>query len=210
MDRLGIAGLSMGGVHACLTASVFPRPLAVAPLLAPHSAAPPYVHGALSHALEWRALAASAPPEYPGSKLQHSRHQHGKQQHQGHVPSPSTSRAAAAVAAAAGASSSSSAAESVAGRRLATNAFSTHRQAHPGEQEQEPGLSALLSQRQKGRGAGLLVDRLLSLLARAEREDSDSGQAPSGLGRLPLTRVSLMDTAKLAERSVAGFTRESI
>jgi hypothetical protein len=55
-ERIGVAGLSMGGVHACMVASLYPGPLALAPLLAPRSAAAAYVHGALARATAWERL----------------------------------------------------------------------------------------------------------------------------------------------------------
>ena len=47
----------MGGVHAGMTAALFPGPLAVVPLLAPRSASAAFVHGALREATAWRPLA---------------------------------------------------------------------------------------------------------------------------------------------------------
>jgi hypothetical protein len=43
----------MGGVHANMAASLFPGPVALAPLLAPRSAAGAYCSGALYHATAW-------------------------------------------------------------------------------------------------------------------------------------------------------------
>ena len=44
----GLCGLSMGGVHACMTAGLYPLDdLAVVPLLAPRSAAVAYIDGAM-------------------------------------------------------------------------------------------------------------------------------------------------------------------
>lgn len=54
--KLGISGLSMGGVHASMVASLYPNPLALTPLLAPRSAAAAYCHGALHHATSWDDL----------------------------------------------------------------------------------------------------------------------------------------------------------
>jgi pimeloyl-ACP methyl ester carboxylesterase len=54
--KLGISGLSMGGVHASMVASLYPNPLALTPLLAPRSAAAAYCHGALHHATAWDDL----------------------------------------------------------------------------------------------------------------------------------------------------------
>lgn len=55
--RAGLCGFSMGGVHAGMTAALFPGPLAVVPLLAPRSASAAFVHGALREATAWRPLA---------------------------------------------------------------------------------------------------------------------------------------------------------
>lgn len=54
--KLGISGLSMGGVHACMVAGLFPQELALTPLLAPRSAAAAYCNGALFHATGWKKL----------------------------------------------------------------------------------------------------------------------------------------------------------
>lgn len=55
-SRLGISGLSMGGVHASMVAGLYPDPIALAPLLAPSSAARSYCKGALFHATAWDRL----------------------------------------------------------------------------------------------------------------------------------------------------------
>jgi hypothetical protein len=54
--RLGVSGLSMGGVHASMVAALYPEPIALAPLLAPRSAAQSYCQGALFHATAWDRL----------------------------------------------------------------------------------------------------------------------------------------------------------
>ncbi|KAK9791405.1 hypothetical protein WJX73_007571 [Symbiochloris irregularis] len=54
--RLGMSGFSMGGVHACMVASLYPFPIACTPLLAPRSAGAAYCKGALSVATGWRSL----------------------------------------------------------------------------------------------------------------------------------------------------------
>jgi hypothetical protein len=46
----------MGGVHASMTAGLYPRPLAITPLLTPRSAAVAYCDGALAPLMAWRAL----------------------------------------------------------------------------------------------------------------------------------------------------------
>lgn len=58
--KLGVSGLSMGGVHSCMIASLYPGDVALAPLLAPRSAASAYVSGALFHATGWSALMRDA------------------------------------------------------------------------------------------------------------------------------------------------------
>ncbi|CAL8468337.1 g7877 [Coccomyxa elongata] len=59
-QRLGICGFSMGGVHACMVTSLYPKPLACVPLLAPRSAAVAFCHGALREATAWQPLLAAA------------------------------------------------------------------------------------------------------------------------------------------------------
>ncbi len=58
--RAGICGFSMGGVHACMVTSLYPKPLACVPLLAPRSAAVAFCHGALREATAWQPLLAAA------------------------------------------------------------------------------------------------------------------------------------------------------
>lgn len=48
-----MCGLSMGGVHANMVASLYPGPVALTPLLSPRSAAGSYCSGALYHATAW-------------------------------------------------------------------------------------------------------------------------------------------------------------
>lgn len=48
-----MCGLSMGGVHANMVASLYPGPVALTPLLSPRSAAGAYCSGALYHATAW-------------------------------------------------------------------------------------------------------------------------------------------------------------
>lgn len=55
-----MAGLSMGGVHASMVASLYPAPLALTPLLAPRSAAVAYCGGALYHATAWDTIEADS------------------------------------------------------------------------------------------------------------------------------------------------------
>lgn len=57
-ERLGLCGLSMGGVHANMAASLFPGPVALTPLLSPRSAAGAYCSGALYHATAWSQIMA--------------------------------------------------------------------------------------------------------------------------------------------------------
>lgn len=55
-QRVGVSGLSMGGVHAAMVASLYPDPVALSMLLAPRSAASAYCRGALFHATDWDRL----------------------------------------------------------------------------------------------------------------------------------------------------------
>ncbi|KAL4421274.1 hypothetical protein ABPG75_010565 [Micractinium tetrahymenae] len=55
-ERLGMCGLSMGGVHANMVASLYPGPVALTPLLSPRSAAGAYCSGALYHATAWQQI----------------------------------------------------------------------------------------------------------------------------------------------------------
>ena len=57
---LGVCGLSMGGVHSCMVASLYRESLACSPLLAPRSAAVAFCEGALRHGItNWQSLAMS-------------------------------------------------------------------------------------------------------------------------------------------------------
>lgn len=56
--QLGVSGLSMGGVHACMTAGLCPTPVAATALLAPRSAAVAYCDGAMARAMSWHGLQA--------------------------------------------------------------------------------------------------------------------------------------------------------
>ncbi len=56
----GMCGFSMGGVHASMTAALFPGNVACTPLLAPRSAAVAFCSGALQHATTWRPLTEPA------------------------------------------------------------------------------------------------------------------------------------------------------
>ena len=66
--RVGLAGLSMGGVHACMAASLYPRPVACVPCITPHSAAPPYVMG------ETGTCVVTCHPFQGATREFHSRH----------------------------------------------------------------------------------------------------------------------------------------
>lgn len=56
MPPAGVCGLSMGGVHANMVASLYPGPVALTPLLSPRSAAGAYCSGALYHATAWQQV----------------------------------------------------------------------------------------------------------------------------------------------------------
>ena len=55
-EKLCISGLSMGGVHASMTAGIYQGELSCVPLLAPRSAAVAYCDGAMRTAMAWPAL----------------------------------------------------------------------------------------------------------------------------------------------------------
>ncbi|KAL6779033.1 hypothetical protein ACKKBF_B19070 [Auxenochlorella protothecoides x Auxenochlorella symbiontica] len=71
--RLGVGGLSMGGVHASMVAGMYPGAVALTPLLAPRSAASAYCTGALRHATAWPRLAAEAEGRGPEVREQLAR-----------------------------------------------------------------------------------------------------------------------------------------
>ncbi|CAH9117893.1 unnamed protein product [Cuscuta europaea] len=54
--KLGVCGLSMGGVHAAMVGSLHPTPIAVLPFLSPHSAVVAFCEGILKHGTAWEAL----------------------------------------------------------------------------------------------------------------------------------------------------------
>ncbi|CAN1773056.1 Protein ABHD18 [Linum perenne] len=54
--KLGICGLSMGGVHAAMVGSLHPTPVATLPFLSPHSAVVAFCEGILKHGTAWEAL----------------------------------------------------------------------------------------------------------------------------------------------------------
>ncbi|XP_074306977.1 uncharacterized protein LOC141642166 [Silene latifolia] len=56
--KLGVCGLSMGGVHAAMVGSLHPTPIATLPFLSPHSAVVAFCEGVLKHATAWEALRA--------------------------------------------------------------------------------------------------------------------------------------------------------
>lgn len=58
--KMGICGLSMGGVHAAMVGSLHPTPIATLPFLAPHSAVVAFCEGVLKHATAWDALRKDA------------------------------------------------------------------------------------------------------------------------------------------------------
>uniref|UniRef100_A0A0E0JWS8 Uncharacterized protein n=1 Tax=Oryza punctata TaxID=4537 RepID=A0A0E0JWS8_ORYPU len=58
--KMGICGLSMGGVHAAMVGSLHPTPIATLPFLAPHSAVVPFCDGLYRHATAWDALKKDA------------------------------------------------------------------------------------------------------------------------------------------------------
>jgi surfactin synthase thioesterase subunit len=56
LGPFGLAGYSMGGLMACLAGTLSRKPLALAPLLAPHSAAPIFTEGVFKTNVEWKIL----------------------------------------------------------------------------------------------------------------------------------------------------------
>lgn len=54
--KLGVCGLSMGGVHAAMVGSLHPTPIAILPFLSPHSAVVAFCEGILKHGTAWEAL----------------------------------------------------------------------------------------------------------------------------------------------------------
>lgn len=54
--KLGVCGLSMGGVHAAMVGSLSPFPVATLPFLSPHSAVVAFCEGILRHATAWDVL----------------------------------------------------------------------------------------------------------------------------------------------------------
>ncbi|KAH9555075.1 hypothetical protein CY35_08G095900 [Sphagnum magellanicum] len=54
--KLGVCGLSMGGVHAAMVGSLHPTPVAILPFLTPHSAAVAFCEGILQHGTAWEVL----------------------------------------------------------------------------------------------------------------------------------------------------------
>ncbi|KAH1060850.1 hypothetical protein GLYMA_02G176500v4 [Glycine max] len=55
-SKMGICGLSMGGVHAAMVGSLHPTPVATFPFLSPHSAAVAFREGILKYGTAWEAL----------------------------------------------------------------------------------------------------------------------------------------------------------
>lgn len=60
--RLAVTGISQGGLHAAMAASLCPFPVATVSVLAPPSAAPVFTNGCLSSAVDWSALEHSSTP----------------------------------------------------------------------------------------------------------------------------------------------------
>ncbi|KAI7996406.1 Protein ABHD18 [Camellia lanceoleosa] len=54
--KMGVCGLSMGGVHAAMVGSLHPTPIATLPFLSPHSAVVAFCEGILKYATAWEAL----------------------------------------------------------------------------------------------------------------------------------------------------------
>ncbi|XP_058073518.1 uncharacterized protein LOC131222466 [Magnolia sinica] len=58
--KMGVCGLSMGGVHAAMVGSLHPTPVATLPFLSPHSAVVVFCEGILKHGTAWEALREDA------------------------------------------------------------------------------------------------------------------------------------------------------
>ncbi|GAA0171451.1 hypothetical protein LIER_25477 [Lithospermum erythrorhizon] len=54
--KMGICGLSMGGVHAAMVGSLHPTPIATLPFLSPHSATVAFCEGIMKYGTAWEAL----------------------------------------------------------------------------------------------------------------------------------------------------------
>ncbi|KAF8007169.1 hypothetical protein BT93_K1233 [Corymbia citriodora subsp. variegata] len=54
--KMGVCGLSMGGVHAAMVGSLHPTPVATLPFLSPHSAVVAFCDGILKHGTAWDVL----------------------------------------------------------------------------------------------------------------------------------------------------------
>ncbi|RID71466.1 hypothetical protein BRARA_C03403 [Brassica rapa] len=54
--KMGVCGLSMGGVHASMVGSLHPTPVATLPFLSPHSAVVAFCEGILKYGTAWEAL----------------------------------------------------------------------------------------------------------------------------------------------------------
>jgi len=74
-ERLCVAGVSQGGLHATMTASLFPHPIAVVPAFAPESACYVFTRGILGRNCDWRSLDADLPRNAAASNaLDHMEH----------------------------------------------------------------------------------------------------------------------------------------
>lgn len=56
-DRLGVTGISKGGHLAAMAGALTPFDIAIAPMVAPHSAVPVFTEGLLSRVCDWAKLA---------------------------------------------------------------------------------------------------------------------------------------------------------
>lgn len=61
VERIGVTGVSMGGSMAASVGALARRPVAIAACLAPFGPRPVFLEGALTHAVDWSALARSYP-----------------------------------------------------------------------------------------------------------------------------------------------------
>ncbi|XP_058075547.1 uncharacterized protein LOC131223969 [Magnolia sinica] len=58
--KMGVCGLSMGGVHAAMVGSLHPTPVATLPFHSLHSAVVAFCEGILKHGTAWEALREDA------------------------------------------------------------------------------------------------------------------------------------------------------
>ncbi|KAH8485643.1 hypothetical protein H0E87_027179 [Populus deltoides] len=68
--KMGVCGLSMGGVHAAMVGSLHPTPVATLPFLSPHSAVVAFCEGILRYGTAWEALREELAVQKPAMTLE--------------------------------------------------------------------------------------------------------------------------------------------